>query len=78
MNREEIQARLEELSVEESRQRARLEELEEITQSARGSHSPGPPSPEAISAEREIRRVVLRLVEIDYNRQEMTVALSLA
>jgi len=78
MNREEIQARIEELSGEQARLRRRLEELEEIAQSAPGSHSPGPPSPEAIKAEREIRRVVLSLVNIDYNRQELTVALSLA
>ncbi|HEX5732428.1 MAG TPA: hypothetical protein VF131_06310 [Blastocatellia bacterium] len=77
MNKEEIQARLEELSAEESRLRSRLAELEQVAQSAPGSHSPGRPSPEAVRAEREIRSVVLRLVDVDYNRQELTVALSL-
>lgn len=77
MNKEEIQARLEELASEESRLRSRLNELEEVAQSAPGSHRPGPPSPEAVRAEREIRSVVLRLVEVDYNRQELTLALSL-
>ena len=78
MNKEEIQARLEELSTEESRLRSRLAELEQVAQSAPGSHRPGPPSPEAVRADREIRSVVLRLVDLDYNRQELTVALSLA
>ena len=77
MNKEEIQARIEELSAEETRLRGRLRELEEIAQSAPGSHSPGPPSPEAVRAEREIRSLVLRLIDVDYNRQELTVALSL-
>ena len=78
MNKEDIKARLDELSAEESRLRRRLEELQDVAQSAPGSHSPGSPSPEAAQAEREIRSIVLRLVDLDYNRQDLTVALSLA
>lgn len=78
MNKEEIQARLEQLSQEELRLRRRLEELEEVAQRAPGSHSPGVPSAEAVKAEREIRSVVLALSDIDRQRQELSVALSLA
>jgi hypothetical protein len=77
MSKEEIEARLEKLSEEEASLRRRLEELEEIAQSAPGSHGPGLPPPEAVRAEREIRSVVLDLVDIDRQRIELTVALSL-
>ncbi len=78
MSKEEIQAQLENLFEEETSLRRRLEELEEIAQSAPGSHSSGPLSPEAVLAEREIRSIVLDLVGIDRQRVELTVALSLA
>lgn len=78
MSKEEIQARLEELSEEEARLRRRLWELEDITQTAPGSHASGRPSPEAVRAEREIRGIVLGLVGLDRKRLELTVALSLA
>ena len=78
MSKQESEAQLEKLSEEEASLRRRLEELEEIAQSAPGSHSPGFPSPEARRAEREIRSVVLALVAIDRRRLELTVALSLA
>ena len=77
MSKEEIQARLEKLSEEEDRLRLRLGELEQVAQSAPGSHSSGPLAPEAVQAEREIRGVVLDLVAIDRHRLELTVALSL-
>jgi hypothetical protein len=78
MSREEIQERLEKLFEEETSLRRRLEEVEEIAQSAPGSHRSGPLSPEADRAEREIRSIVLDLVGIDRKRIELTVALSLA
>ena len=69
---------MEKLSEEEAHLRRRLNELEEIAQSAPGSHSPGRLSPEAVRAEREIRNIVLDLVGIDRKRLELSVALSLA
>ena len=69
---------MEKLSEEEAHLRHRLRELEEIAQSAPGSHGPGRPSPEAVRAEREIRSIVLDLVGVDRKRLELSVALSLA
>jgi hypothetical protein len=57
--------------------RRRLSELEDKVQSAPGAHRPGAASADTIKAEREIRSVVLRLSDIDRQRQELTVALSL-
>ena len=78
MSKAEIEARLEKLYEEEAGLRRRLGELENVAQSAPGSHGPGRPSPEAVRAEREIRSVVLDLTAVDRKRIELTVALSLA
>lgn len=77
MSKEEYEARLRDLQQEESQLRRRLSELEDKVQDAPGAHRPGAPSVDTIKTEREIRSVVLRLSDIDRQRQELTVALSL-
>ena len=76
MSREEFESRLMEFEQQEARLRRRLEELQDITQNAPGSHRPGVPSAEAMKAEREIHTVVLALTDLDRKRQELTVAMS--
>jgi hypothetical protein len=78
MAREEIESRLRDFEQEESRLRRRIEELQDVVQNAPGSHSPGVPSAETLKAEREIQTLVLALSDLDRNRQELTVAMSLA
>jgi hypothetical protein len=77
MSREDIESRLREFEQKEARLRRRLEELQDITQNAPGSHRPGAPSAETMRAEREVQTVVLALTELDRKRQELTVAMSM-
>lgn len=72
-----MEARLEELDQEEGRLRRALEELEDVVQKAPGSHRSGVPSPEIVSAERDIQRIVLSLSDLDRKRQEITVSMTL-
>jgi hypothetical protein len=72
-----MEDKLRELDEEAARLRRALEELENVVQSAPGSHGPGTPSPEVVSAERDIQRIVLRLSDLDRERQEVTVAMTL-
>jgi len=76
MSKENPEAKLQELDREEAQLRRTLEELEDVTQSARGSHSPGVPSPEVMSAERDIQRIVLRLSDLDRARLEVMVSMT--
>ncbi len=77
MSKEEIQASIKQLEEEESQLRSRLKELQQVVQNAPGSHRPGTPSRDVLQAEREIRSIVLALIDLDRKRQEHTVALSL-
>lgn len=77
MSKEDQESRLQELNREEAALRRTLEELQNLVQSAPGSHSPGTPSPEIMSAERDIQRIVLRLSDLDRARQEVTVSMTL-
>lgn len=77
MAKEEIESKLRELEQEQTQLRGRLKELEDVTQNATGSHSPGVPSAETMKAEREIQTIVLDIVELDRKRQELSVAMSL-
>lgn len=77
MTKEEIETALQRLGLEEADLRRRLSELEDLAQNAPGSHRPGVPSNQAMKAEREIRSLVLRLSDIDRERNELTVAASL-
>jgi hypothetical protein len=78
MSREELESRLREFEQKEARLRRHLEELEDITQNAPGSHRSGVPSAETMKAEREIQTVVLALTELDRKRQELMIAMSVA
>ena len=71
-----MEDKLRELDEEEARLRRALEELQNLTQSAPGSHRPGNPSPEVVSAERDIQKIVLRLSDLDRERQEVTVSMT--
>lgn len=77
MRKEEIDTELRKLEEEEARLRRRFNELQDKVQNAPGSHRPGTPPPEINEAEREVHSVVLKLIEIDRKRQELTVAASL-
>jgi hypothetical protein len=75
--KEECELQLQVLRQEQSRLRGRLRELEDVVQNARGSHSPGNPSPETMKAEREIQTVVLALTNLDRKSVEAAIAASL-
>jgi hypothetical protein len=77
MSKDETAKQLADLQTEESRLRRRLNELEDVTQDAPGSHRPGKPSIAATQAEREIQTIVPGLIKLDRRRQELTVAMSL-
>lgn len=77
MAKEEFELKLREIDEATARLRRQLEELEIVVQNAPGSHRPGPVSPETLRAEREVRDLVLAIVEMDRRRQEVTVELSL-
>jgi hypothetical protein len=61
-----------------ARLRGQLEGLQQVVQNAPGSHRPGPVSSETLSAEREVRELVIALTEMDRRRQEITVEMSLS
>lgn len=77
MTKENMEDKLRGLDEEAARLRRALEELENVVQSAPGSHSSGVPSPEVVSAERDIQGIVLRLSNLDRERQEVTVSMTL-
>jgi hypothetical protein len=77
MAKEELELKRREIDEETARLRRRLEDMENIVQSAPGSHRSGVVSSETLRAEREVRDLVLALVEMDRRRQEVTVELSL-
>jgi len=77
MAKEELELKRREIDEETARLRRRLEDIENIVQSAPGSHRSGAVLSETLRAEREVRDLVLALVEMDRRRQEVTVELSL-
>jgi hypothetical protein len=77
MAREELELKLREIDEAMARFRRQLEDLEGIVQNAPGSHRPGPVAGETLRAEREVRDLVLAIVEMDRRRQEVTVAMSM-
>jgi L-serine deaminase len=76
MAREELELKLREIDETTARLRQQLEALQNVVQSAPGSHRPGPVSLEARRAELDVRDLVLALVEMDRRRQEVTVQLT--
>ena len=76
MAREELEVKLREIDAATARLRERLEALQNVVQSAPGSHRPGPVSPEVRRAELDVRDLVLAIVEMDRRRQEVTVQLA--
>jgi len=77
MIREASQSQLRQLEQEEAQLRSRLEELEDIVQSASGTHGSGVPSTETLKIERDIQTIVLAISDLDRKRQEITVEMSL-
>ncbi|HJQ26159.1 MAG TPA: hypothetical protein VKA60_19740 [Blastocatellia bacterium] len=77
MAKEELQLKLREIDEAMAGLRRQLEDLQNVVQNAPGSHRSGPVSTETLRAEREVRDLVLALVEMDRRRQEITVELSL-
>ena len=77
MAKEELELKLREIDEATARLRRQLEGLENVVQNAPGSHRPGPVSAETLRAEREVRDLVLAIVEMDHRRLEITVELSL-
>lgn len=77
MARAELELKLREIDEATTGLRKKLENLQNIVQNAPGSHRPGPVSPETLRAEREVRDLVLAIVEMDRRRQEISVQLSL-
>ena len=77
MAREELELKLREIDEATAGLRRRLEELQNVVQNAPGSHRSGTVAPETLRAEREVRDVVLAIVEMDRRRQEVSVQLSL-
>lgn len=77
MAKEELELKRREIDEETARLRRRLEDIENVVQNAPGSHRSGAISSETLRAEREVRDLVLALVEMDRRRQEITVELSL-
>ena len=77
MAKEGLELKLREIDEATERLRRQLENLENVVQNAPGSHRPGPVSTETLRAEREVRDLVLAIVELDRRRQEVTVELSL-
>ena len=77
MAKEELELKRREIDEETARLRRRLEDIENVVQNAPGSHRSGTISSETLRAEREVRDLVLALVEMDRRRQDVTVELSL-
>jgi hypothetical protein len=77
MTKDELQLKLREADEAAARLRQRLAEMENVVQNAPGSHRPGPVSPDVLLAEREVRDLVLAIVDMDRRRQDLTVELSL-
>ena len=77
MAREELELKLREVDEASAVLQRKLAALEDVVQNAPGSHRPGAISPETLHAEREVRDLVLAIVEMDRRRQEITVELSL-
>lgn len=77
MSREDLELKRREVDEAMARLRQRLEGLENVVQNAPGSHRPGAVSPATLIVEREVRDLVLALVEMDRRRQEFIVELSL-
>jgi hypothetical protein len=77
MAREELELKLREIDETTAGLRRKLEDLQNVVQNAPGSHRPGAISPETLRAEREVRDLVLTIVEMDRRRQEISVQLSL-
>jgi hypothetical protein len=77
MAKEELELKLREIDEATERLRRQLENLENVVQNAPGSHRPGPVAMETLRAEREVRDLVLAIVEMDRRRQEVTVELSM-
>ncbi|MFL6275951.1 MAG: hypothetical protein ACJ74G_12250 [Blastocatellia bacterium] len=77
MAKEELELKRRKIEEETARLRRRLEDIENVVQNAPGSHRSGSISSETLRAEREVRDLVLALVEMDRRRQEFTVELSL-
>ncbi|MEN3330891.1 MAG: hypothetical protein V7641_256 [Blastocatellia bacterium] len=77
MAKEELELKRREIDETMTRLQRQLADLEHVVQNAPGSHRPGPVSPETLRAEREVRDLVLAIVEMDRRRQEITVEISL-
>ena len=77
MAREELELKLREIDEATAGLQRKLEDLQNVVQHAPGSHRPGAISPETLRAEREVRDLVLAIVEMDRRRQEISVQLSL-
>lgn len=77
MAKDELQIKLRETDEATARLRRQLEELQNVVQNASGSHRSGSVSAETLGAEREVRDLVLAIVEMERQRQEVTVELSL-
>ncbi|MFL6215433.1 MAG: hypothetical protein ACJ74J_16240 [Blastocatellia bacterium] len=77
MAREELELKLREIDEATAGLQRKLEDLQNVVQHAPGAHRPGAISPETLRAEREVRDLVLAIVEMDRRRQEISVQLSL-
>jgi hypothetical protein len=77
MAREELELKLREIDEATAGLQRQLEDLQNVVQNAPGSHRPGPVSPETLRAERDVRDLVLAIVEMDRRRLEISVQLSL-
>jgi len=77
MAREALELKLREIDEATAGLQRKLEDLQNVVQNAPGSHRPGAISPETLRAEREVRDLVLAIVEMDRRRQEISVQLSL-
>jgi len=77
MTKEELELKLRAINTGIAGLQRQLEDLENLAQNAPGAHRPGPVSLETRRAEREVRDLVLAILEMDRRRQEVTVELSL-
>ena len=77
MAKEALELKRQEMDEAMARLRRQLEDLQNVVQNAPGSHRSGAVSTETLRAEREVRDLVLAIVEMDRRRQEVTVELSM-
>jgi predicted nucleic acid-binding Zn-ribbon protein len=77
MASEELDLKIREIDEAMAGLRRKLEDLQNVVQNAPGSHQSGAISSETLRAEREVRDLVLAIVEMDRRRQEISVELSL-